>query len=167
LAPDFSNTQKSIHHNDIGAVIRPTGGFMSNKENIDVHIQQLDKIIPPLKELKTLKGESIKLPTITLGLELKIMRQFLEFMKAGGYQDSDFANQNLYNILLNAFCDDKGNKVILDIFATITGKPVDWLLENVDLPSLAGILLPFFVTRIQALTKAMEGLGTTPRDMVN
>jgi hypothetical protein len=140
---------------------------MKTQNDIDNQIKQIDEIIPPVKELKTLNGEIIKLPTITLGTELAVMRQFFEFLKSGGYQDSGLANQNLYNILINAFCNNNGNKLVLDMFAMIVGKPHDWLLDNVDIASMAECLLPFFVVRIKALSRAMGSITGARKDTLN
>ncbi|MBU1625964.1 hypothetical protein KKB18_01200 [bacterium] len=131
---------------------------MENQNDIQTQIKQIDEIIPPVRAIKTLKGENIVLPIITLGMELRIMRQFFEFLKAGGYQDSGLGDRNMYDILLSAFCNDDGNKLILDMFALIVGKPVEWLLDNVDISAMAECLLPFFVIRIKALTGAMGGM---------
>jgi hypothetical protein len=133
---------------------------MNNQNNINAQIKQIEEIIPPIRIIKSLNGESIDLPKVTLGMELKIMRQFFEFLKAGGYQDSGLGDKNMYDILINAISNETGNKLILDMFAIIVGKPVEWLLDNVDISSMAECLLPFFVQRIKALTGAMGGMTT-------
>ncbi len=138
---------------------------MNNNKNINTNTEDLKKLIPTARELKTLSGEVIQLPIITLGLELKVMNLFFEFLKSGGYQDSDLKNQGLQNILLESFCNDTGNKLILEMLSVIVGKPSPWVLNNVDITALAECLLPFFVTRIQALTKAIGSLGMVRMDM--
>ena len=140
---------------------------MNNKDNIDNEIKHIDEIVPPLREIRSLKGERLKLPPVTLGKELRIMRLLLEFLKSGGYLDSEAVDRSFSNILLNAFCNDEGNKLLLDMFALIVDKPPEWLLENVDLTSMMGCLLPFLVQRLQSLTKAMGGLGKIDGDILN
>jgi hypothetical protein len=140
---------------------------MKNQNDINTQIKQIDEIIPPVHSIKSLNGENIELPKITLGMELKIMRQFFEFLKAGGYPDSGLGDRNMYDILLNALCNETGNKLILDIFAIIVGKPVEWLLDNVDISSMTECLLPFFVTRIKALTGVLGGMTVRARATQN
>jgi len=136
-------------------------------ENIDNQIKQIDEIIPPDRVLKTLNGENVKVPLITLGKELKILRKFFEILKSGGYKDATGENQSIDTILLNALCNNDGNKLILDMFALIVGKPPDWLIENVDITSMAECLLPFFVTRVKALTKVMASITDMGMDTLN
>jgi len=128
---------------------------MEKKIDIDARIDEINNILPQKKEMKTITGETFELPPVTLGMELRIARKLLELLKSGGVTKGDIAKQNLYQILINAFCGDAGEEIILDVFAIITGKPPEWLLENVDLESMLECLLPFFVQRIKALTRAI------------
>jgi hypothetical protein len=127
----------------------------------------LDNLIPSKNEIRTISGECVSLPTMTLGMELKVMRTFLDFLKDGGYKDLKADNKGFHEVLINAFCNDNGNCHILEMLSIIIGKPAEWILENLDMTSIAASMLPFFVTRIQALTKALESLMMTPSGMPN
>jgi len=122
--------------------------------------KELEGIMPNAKKIKDLSGNEITLPVITLGIELKIMHQVFDLIELGGYKDDGSDMPALSEMLLQGFRKDKESGIVLEIVSILIGKPANWLLDNVDTTILVGVLLPFFVTRINQLTGALGGIGT-------
>ena len=122
--------------------------------------KELEGIMPNAKKIKDLSGNEITLPVITLGIELKIMHQVFDLIELGGYKDDGSDMPALSEMLLQGFRKDKESGIVLEIVSILIGKPANWLLDNVDTTILVGVLLPFFVTRINQLTEVLGGTGT-------
>jgi len=122
--------------------------------------KELEGIMPNAKTIKDLSGNEITLPIITLGKELKIVKLFFDLIELGGYKDDGSDMPGLSELFLQGFRKDKENNLLMEIVSIVIGKPQEWLLDNTDISLLIGVLLPFFVTRINQLTGALGGIGT-------
>ena len=115
--------------------------------------QKVAKMLEPTM-MKTVHGEEIELPKVTLGMELVIMRRFFEITKSSGLKKEEILF-NIDSINKLIFTNEKTAELLMKIIATFFGKDSKWCEDNLDLTNVLKVIIPFFMSRVQALTEAL------------
>lgn len=110
-------------------------------------IKEVAKYLEP-KTIKTIGGEIISLPKITLGKELRIMQKF--FVLIG---DRKLKGMEIFNL---PFESDENLEKFMEIVSDFIGKPSKWCEDNLDMTHLIEVIVPFFIKRVKELTNAMK-----------
>ena len=140
---------------------------MNNKNNVTENdpTEGLDDLILMPKEMKDVNGESFEIPVPNWGMELQVIRtmgvllqkvkddidiplsQIKELAKE---ENKPKLNSIVFKLMQEA--PDEITKIVSKILA----KDVAFVEKQLDLSIITEILLPFLLTRMDVLAKAME-----------